>query len=131
LGAGSEDSLTDREIVRGTIVALDGEFDLAQRQRVNDAFEAVADESLVVLDLERTLYVDSTVLSCLIRLRADLSERGGKLALVGARPTVRRLFDVAGLTPLFDLRSTIDEVRERYGLTEDRLRVVRLVADES
>jgi anti-sigma B factor antagonist len=121
--------VTNRDIVAGTIVALDGEFDLDQRHRVNDAFEAVAGDSLVVVDLERAQYIDSTVLSCLIRLRSDVTERGGTLTLAAPQPMVMRLFEVAGLGELFDIRATVDEVREQYGLENGAWRRVELVAD--
>jgi anti-sigma B factor antagonist len=121
--------LTNREIVEGTIVALDGEFDLDQRHRVNDAFDAVAGDSLVVVDLERARYIDSTVLTCLIRLRSDVTERGGTLTLVALQPMVARLLEVAGLQPLFDIRATVDEVRKLHGLENGGMRRIEVVAD--
>jgi anti-sigma B factor antagonist len=119
--------LTDREITGGTILALDGDFDLAQRSRIIEAFEIAASEPLVVIDLDRTRYIDSTVLSCLIRLRKDTSERGGVLILAGPQPMVRRLFDVAGLATFFDIRATVGEVRDAYGFHDGQLRSVELV----
>ena len=121
--------MTDRAIVAGTIVALDGEFDLAQRHRVSDAFGAVSDESLVIVDLERAQYIDSTVLSSLIRLRNEISERGGTMIVTSPRPMVRRLFEIAGLSKVFDIRSTLAEVREQYELFDGALRRVEVVAD--
>lgn len=121
--------MTDRGIVEGTIVALDGEFDLAQRHRINDAFEAVSDEPLVVVDLERARYIDSTVLSSLIRLRNDVSERGGTMIVTSLQPMVVRLFQIAGLSELFDIRSTVAEIREEYGLFDGALRRVEVVAE--
>jgi anti-sigma B factor antagonist len=121
--------VTNRDIVGATIVALDGEFDLAQRHRVEGAFDSVAGDALVVVDLERALYIDSTVLSCLIRLRNDVAERGGTLILTTPRPMVKRLLDMAGLSTLFVIRSTVDEVREQYALESGGVRRVEIVAD--
>jgi anti-anti-sigma factor len=121
--------LTDRKIAGGTVIVLDGDFDLAARGRVTDAFAAVADEPLVVLDLERTHYIDSTVLSCLMRLRSDISERGGTLVLTNPKPMIQRLLDIAGLTPLFDFLPGVAGVRERYGLEDGALRRIELLAD--
>lgn len=120
--------MTNRDVAEATIVALDGEFDLAQRQRVNDAFEAVADDSLVVIDLERAQYIDSTVLSCLIRLRRDLTDRGGTLVLARPRPMVKRLLEVAGLSELFDIRPTLAEVCESHQVDEATARRVEIKA---
>ena len=121
--------MTDRKDVVGTIVALNGEFDLAQQHRVNDAFNAAAEHDFVVVDLERAQYVDSTVLSSLIRLRNDLTDRGGTMVLAAPKPTIRRLLDIAGLTGMFDIHASVAEVREQYGLTHDALRRVEIVAD--
>jgi anti-sigma B factor antagonist len=121
--------VTNGESVGATIVALDGEFDLAQRHRVVDAFDAAASDSLVVVDLERASYIDSTVLSCLIRLRGDVAERDGTLVLAALAPMVKRLFEIAGLTSLFETRSTIEEVCAEYGFQKDGARRIQLVAD--
>jgi anti-sigma B factor antagonist len=121
--------VTNRESVEAAIVALDGEFDLAQRHRISDAFDCVANDSLVVIDLERARYIDSTVLSCLIRLRNELTERGGTLVLAAPRPMVRRLLEIAGLSELFDIRSTVAEIREQYGLFDGAVRCVAVIAD--
>jgi anti-anti-sigma factor len=121
--------VTNGESTEATIVALDGEFDLAQRGRVIDAFEAAANASLVVVDLERASYIDSTVLSCLIRLRSDVAERGGTLVLASLQPMVKRLFEIAGLAALFETRSTLDDVRGEYGLEDNAIRRIEVVAD--
>jgi anti-sigma B factor antagonist len=121
--------VTDRRIPGGTILALNGEFDLAQRHRINDAFGAVSNEPLVIVDLERAVYIDSTVLSCLIRLRNEISERGGTMIVTSPRPMVKRLFEIAALSEVFDIRSTLAEVCEQYGLFDDALRRVEVVAD--
>jgi anti-sigma B factor antagonist len=121
--------VTNRKDVEGTIVALNGEFDLAQQHRVNDAFNAAAEHAFVVIDLARAQYVDSTVLSCLIRLRNELIDRGGTLVLAGPRPMIRRLLDIAGLTGMFDIHASVAEVRERYGYADGQMRRVEIVAD--
>jgi anti-sigma B factor antagonist len=124
-------SLTERVIVSGTTVALNGEFDLAQRSRVLDAFGAVAGEPLVIIDLEQTQYIDSTMLSCLVRLRNDVAERGGVLALSGPRPIIRRLFHVAGLASLFEIYDGIANVCAKYELpAADLKRTVLVASDE-
>lgn len=121
--------MTGHGIVQGTILALDGEFDLAQRDRIADAFGAVSNESLVLVDLERAQYIDSTVLSSLIRLRNDIAERGGTMILTSPSPLVTRLIEIAGLSGLFDIRSSVAQAREEYGLNDGALRRVEVVAD--
>jgi anti-sigma B factor antagonist len=121
--------LNDRGISGGTIVTLDGDFDLAQRDRVIDAFEAAAGEPLVVIDLLRARYIDSTVLSCLLRLRDEVGERGGTLILTGPQASVKRLLDVAGLAPLFDIRPSVADVCREYDFNDGELRRIDLVVE--
>ena len=70
--------MIDHQVAGTTVVALNGDFDQSQHDRLDDAFAAALGSSLVVLDLERTRYFDSTVLSCLIRLHTTMLERGGQ-----------------------------------------------------
>jgi anti-sigma B factor antagonist len=94
----------------GTVLSLVGEFDLSQLDRLREAFEDTLGQAPVIVDLARATYIDSTVLGSLIRLRKDLAEHGGALTLVNASPFVARLFTVAGLDPIFDVRPTLAEV---------------------
>ena len=74
--------MIDHQVAGTTVVALTGDFDQSQHDRLDDAFAAALGSSLVVLDLERTRYFDSTVFSCLMRLHKTMLERGGRMVLV-------------------------------------------------
>jgi anti-anti-sigma regulatory factor len=62
-------------------------------------------------------------------LRNEISERGGTMIVTSPRPTVRRLFEIAGLSEVFDIRPTLAEVREQYGLSNGALQRRDVVAD--
>ncbi len=51
------------------------------------------------------------------------------MIVTSPQPMVARLFAIAGLTELFDIRSTVAEVREEYGLFDGALRRVEVVAE--
>jgi len=112
----------------GVVVALIGEFDLVEQPRLREAFAAAAVEPLVIVDFQRTTYIDSTVLACVIGLKNDVAQRGGRLVLAALSPTVRRLLDVAGLSSFLETRRTVDEILSEFNLPEEALRRVELVA---
>lgn len=68
------------------------------------------------------------MLSCLIRLRDDVTELGGTIVLAAPQPMVKRLLAIAGPAPMFEIHATVAEVREKYGL-EGATRRIEVVAD--
>jgi anti-sigma B factor antagonist len=118
----------DFQVAGTTVVALNGEFDASQHDRLDDAFAAALGSSLVVLDLERTRYLDSTVLSCLMRLHTTMLERGGRMLLVRVPATVHRLLDVCGLTRLVEIRDGLDDIEADRVAQGGGLRRIELIA---
>jgi anti-sigma B factor antagonist len=110
------DDMTDQG-TGATVIALKGEFDLAQRERVQEVFSAALGEPLVIVDMSGTTYADSTVLSALLKLNTDLQARGGKLILVGPSAMVQRILAVTGLGTVFEVRATLAEVASEHKLT--------------
>jgi anti-sigma B factor antagonist len=90
-----------------TVISLDGEFDFASRERLNDAFSAALRSPLIVVDLGLATYIDSTVLGCLLGLSKAATEAGSTFVIVGASAFARRLFTVTALEKVFDIRNTL------------------------
>ena len=93
-----------------TIVALDGEFDIAQRERMNDAFGAALDSALIVLDLKRTKYFDSVALGCIMRLKKNAADRGGALVIVGASDFAKRVFRITKFDQQVEIRNSLGDI---------------------
>lgn len=100
----------ERTVASVFVIKLDGEFDLAECDRLKDAFAVANTSPIVVVNLQKTGYIDSCVLKCLVELRAATQNRGASLILVGLSATVRRLFEVTGLDEIFDIRSSLGEI---------------------
>lgn len=111
------------------MISLEGEFDIAERVRLLDAFAVTTDAPFVVINFEKTRYIDSTVLECLVALERAIAERGAKLVLVELRPEIRRIFDVCGLERLFDIRGGLRDVMPALDIEGSRMRHVTLVAE--
>jgi anti-anti-sigma factor len=97
-------------IARTTIVTLDGEFDLAERGRMDDAFHAALESPLIVLDCERTRYIDSTALGCILRARKAAVAKGSEMIVVAPSPNIRHLFEVCGLAEVVDIRESLADI---------------------
>lgn len=57
----------------------------------------------VVVDLARTLFIDSSGLAFLIQCHKRFTQAGGKLVMHSVTPAVRTLFETMGLHQLFVL----------------------------
>jgi anti-anti-sigma factor len=113
------------------VISLEGEFDIAERVRLLDALAVTTNSSLVVISFEKTNYVDSSVLECLVALERTIAQRGGKLFLVGLRADVRRIFEVCALERLFDIRGKLSDVTDLCVLDSTRIRRLELIAEPS
>ena len=111
------------------VIALEGDFDIAERPRLLDAFAIAAPSAAVVIDFRRTRYIDSTVLECLVALQRSLGARGAKLLLVELSPEIRRIFDVCGLDRLLYIRGSLSEVMDELDADPIRVRRLTLIAE--
>ena len=86
------------------VIHLEGEFDLAERERLMDAFSLADGLQWVVVNLEKATYIDSTVMQCLVGLQLATEKQGARLVLVGVRPPILRLLGIVSLDRVFDIR---------------------------
>jgi anti-anti-sigma factor len=100
----------------GCQVEVAGDIDSTASDDLIAALEVAAggDESaaLVVIDLSEANFVDSRCMGILADWQARIRAAGGRLAIVGARPQVVRLFTMIGLEQAFEFFPTVDAARE-------------------
>ncbi|UCH11954.1 MAG: STAS domain-containing protein [Candidatus Omnitrophota bacterium] len=68
----------------------------------------------IIVDLTKVDYLDSAGLSCLINAKIRLSKRNGGLRLVGLKGKAREVFDLAGLTQMFDIHENREAAFEGF-----------------
>jgi anti-sigma B factor antagonist len=81
-------------------IAVAGELDLAVAERMQAALdEAAAAEGceLILVNLERCEFIDSTGIALLVRAHERAREGGGRLAVFGASAQVLRVLSISGL----------------------------------
>jgi anti-sigma B factor antagonist len=81
------------------VLSLDGELDMASAPLLQRAIEEVeqTDKPMVVLDLQRLEFIDSTGLRIILSGRKRCEERGQELAVTRGSPQVERLLSVTGM----------------------------------
>jgi len=84
------------------VLALTGEHDLYTASDLQTQLQAVLTETpAVVVDLTETTFIDSSIVGVLIDARqtAEQSSKGFSVCLAeDSAPTVRRIFEITGLT---------------------------------
>lgn len=86
------------------VVEVLGEHDLSTRDSTADLFgRLVAQHDLVVIDLSRADFVDSSFLHNLVKAQTAARERGSTVRLqMGTTPIVQRLLEVSHFVTNFD-----------------------------
>ena len=99
----------------GFVVELGGDVDAAAADDLAAALATAADGSaptvLVIVELSAATMLDSRSIGILAEWQARIRSDGGRLALVGARPEVRRLFTLIGLEETFEFFATVESAR--------------------
>lgn len=109
--AGDTTSAVATQHVRGGyfLIALRGEWDLYNRPELEAALlAAAAAERLVVVDLSRATFIDSTVLGALVEARKRLDDQV-EMAVVAEDRQIRKVFEITGLDQVFVLHDTLEE----------------------
>ena len=83
------------------VIALSGELDLTRRAELHDALQMSNAHDAVLIDLSDVTYADSSILSELLRFRADASVHEVRLALLLGSRQLARLIQYAGLGEAF------------------------------
>lgn len=112
---GGDGSLGVRCSKRGkTLVCfVDGEFDLERandfKSEVQSWFERYESLSNLAIDMRRVGFIDSSGLGAILGRYKQITEMGGKVAVVGLSPNVRRVFELSGVLKLVREAASLDE----------------------
>ena len=98
--------LTVSESDRETVVRAAGELDVNTAPELREQMARLVSEGTrqIVVDLTDVSFVDSTALSVLVSALKRLRQADGDLQLGSPNASVRRVFEITGLTRLFTIR---------------------------
>ena len=93
-----------------TVLAVKGEVDVYTAPRLREKLvELVSQDKLqVIVDLEGVDFLDSTGLGVLVGGLKRLRSHDGDLGLVCSQPRVLKVFEITGLTKVFEIHDSLD-----------------------
>jgi anti-anti-sigma factor len=95
------------------IVSLLGEHETFSADEIQEPLDAaLADGLAVIVDLTQTEFIDSAVVTVLMRAREEAQRRGVRFALVIDDSTgwpVRQLLELTGLVSVFPIEESRDD----------------------
>ncbi len=92
------------------VVTLRGEWDVATRERLRNALQAIGSARDVLVDLRQASFFDSTALAELISLYKRLNGEGRRLEALVGDSNMRRLLELTSL----DVLLGVSPERARY-----------------
>jgi anti-sigma B factor antagonist len=100
--------ITTTRVGRTAVVTPHGDIDLVTSPEFRTAVHAAIDDGAdaMVIDLSDSGFLDSTALGVLVSVHRRLGDR---LVVSGARPAVRRLFDITRFSTVLRLHLSVDE----------------------
>jgi anti-sigma B factor antagonist len=92
------------------VLPLEGEIDLHVSPRISEQLAEIIRPKppVVVVDLSRVTYIDSSGLAVLIDAMQNVEEYGGHFALAGLQESVRSIFETARLDQVFAVYPHVD-----------------------
>ncbi|MDX2565260.1 STAS domain-containing protein [Streptomyces sp. TX20-6-3] len=102
-------TITTRDAATGPVLEITGELDHHTapelRQAVNDT--TVAAGQLLVLDLARLDFCDSSGISALLSARSHTTEQGAGIALAAVPANTARILRIVGLDRVFTIHDDV------------------------
>lgn len=105
---------------RAITLAVSGELDLVSSPALERAMEeqAQSDLDLVVIDMRRLAFMDSTGLHTVLRIQHGAHDAGCRFALVRGPDQVQRLFELTGLAETLTIVDSPDQLLEGWAPPE-------------
>jgi anti-sigma B factor antagonist len=91
-----------------TVVAAEGELDVATYEAFRDELLAVASGDVVV-DLSRVTFIDSMTLGAIVQASKRAAGRGDRLTVVASDPHTRKVIEVTGLARILRVERTLED----------------------
>lgn len=113
------------------VIGLQGEYGITRREELHAKLQAIPTCDIAIIDMRQVTHIDATALTCFIRLRERLCRSGpGIVRIVGLRPSLYRLYQIAYLHHIFEVFESIGDAMGEYGyvVNEHHLKHAQTVA---
>lgn len=102
-----------RRAGRCLVIRPQGELDLGVAGEFREKVEAeLAKDGLLthlILDLAEVRFIDSSGLGVILGRYKKLSQKGGRVVVVGMSSQVRKVFELSGMFRIIDEAATVDD----------------------
>ena len=97
---------------RAVVIEVSGELDLASSPALEQELERCSgsEAEVVIVDLRKLEFMDSTGLSVLVRAHQRATEGGSRFGIVKGPPQVQRLLDLTGVARRLTMADSADEL---------------------
>lgn len=96
--------------MRPNVLQLEGEIDLHVSPGVADSLRSMVEKKpkVLVVDLAKVTYLDSSGLAVLIDAMQNVQEYGGRFAVANVQESVKHILEIARLDQVFQIFDTVD-----------------------
>jgi anti-sigma B factor antagonist len=103
-------SITEERDGGRAVVTVKGEIDVASAPALRTQLHAVCVDGIdtIVLDLREVTFLDSSALGVLVGALRRCRESGSQFRLVITSPRLLKIFEITGLTSVFDITGTLE-----------------------
>lgn len=98
-----------------TFINLFGEYDIARIGELERELAEAHGSDIAFIDLSNVTYIDSSALSCLIRLKKRMNGGAGVIRLIAPQRNVRRLIELTGLEKIVEVQQSLREALSELG----------------
>ncbi|MFA6571948.1 MAG: STAS domain-containing protein [Bacteroidota bacterium] len=100
------------EQIGGVILTLKGQFIGGEEtDKLRETLLGVAQQqkNLLIINMDKVTYLNSTALGVLISAHANFVKRGGKIILCNINKSIENIFVITKLTLVFSIEETLEK----------------------
>jgi stage II sporulation protein AA (anti-sigma F factor antagonist) len=107
IAGGDDDVELEFKQVRNTlIVRIEGELDMLGAEKIRSDIDKKIDHTEIknlILNLEKVSFIDSSGLGVILGRYKKLSNKNGRMYIVGARPSIEKILYFSGINKLVSM----------------------------
>ncbi len=99
------------------LVVLEGVIDAITIHQFRESMERIVNDQRyrIIMDLSGLSFINSSGLGVLLASLRAAESRGGDIKLVGVKPGIRKVLEVAGFTDFFQIVMTLNDAIRSLG----------------